>query len=110
MENCIGAPRRRASSPVAVVLVGDGVDRHRLEASPADGEDERVTRLQQAAEPAVALQAQLQEAAALFRGRQAPDQQRLCRVPVLDQLAWDACAMSVTVWVYCKPLTVWGVT
>ncbi len=57
---------RRQSLPMAVVLVGNGIDWHRLEAAPADGEYERVARLQQAAEPSVALQAQLQEATPLF--------------------------------------------
>lgn len=52
---------KRQFSPVAVVLVGNGVHRHGLEPAPADGEYERVARLQQAAKPAVALQAQLQE-------------------------------------------------
>lgn len=41
-------------------------------------------------EPAVALEAQLHEAAALLGSPQAADQQRLRRIPVPHQLAGDA--------------------
>ena len=77
---------------MAVVLVCDGVHGHGLESAPSDGEHERVARLEEAAEPAVALEAKLQEAAPLLGSCQSPHQQRHCRVPVPDQLARNACA------------------
>lgn len=82
---------------MAVVLVCDGVDRHGLESAPADGEDERVARLEEAAEPAVALEAELHEAAPLLARRQAAHQQRLRGVPVRDQLAGNACERALRV-------------
>ena len=83
------------SSPVAAIGVLSGIDGHALVAAPAHAEGERVAVLQQLAKPAVPLEAQLQEAAPLLRRRQAADQQRLRRVPVLQQLAGDACTGSV---------------
>ena len=70
-------------SPVAAVGVLHRVHGHALEAAPADGEGERVAVLEHARKPAVALQAQLHEAPALLRRRQAAHQQRLRWVPVL---------------------------
>ncbi len=77
-------------APVAPVLVLRRVHGHALEAAPAHREGERVAVLEHAAKPAVPLQAQLHEAAALLRRRQAAYQQRLRRVPVRRQLARHA--------------------
>ena len=81
-------------APVPTVGVLCRVDGHALEAAPAHAEGEGVAVLEQLPEPAVALQAQLQEAPPLLRARQPAHQQRLRRVPVLQQLAGDACART----------------
>lgn len=78
------------------VGVLSGIDGDALEAAPADAEGEGVAVLQQLPKPAVALQAQLQEAAPLLRRRQAAHQQRLRGIPVLQQLAGDACNSYIT--------------
>ena len=60
-----------------------------------DGEDERVAGLQDAREPAVALQAQLLVAGALLRRQHAAHQQGRRRTEVPHQLAGHACVVRI---------------
>ena len=62
-----------------------------------DREDERVAGLEDAGEPAVAFEAQLQVPAALLRGQHSAHQQWRRRAEVLHQLAGHACAGSTRV-------------
>lgn len=62
--------------------------------SPTDGEDERISRLEDFGEPAVPFESQLHEAHPLLRGGHPPDQQGLAGVKVLHELTWHPCELE----------------
>ena len=101
MNSDKGRTLRVWGAPHAAVCILHGVHRQRLEAPPANGEGQGVARFQDFGGPAVALDAELQEGACLFRVRQAPHQQWLCRIPVLHQLTRHPCSHVTT---HCTPV------
>ena len=75
---------------VARARVGDGVDGERLEAAPAQREDEGVVGLEDLLVPAVALDADLDESPAVFGGVEPSYDNGQLGVELVDELGGDA--------------------
>ncbi len=87
-----------------ILWVVERINWDALEASPANGKDEWIVRLQGAVVPSVAFDAHLYVSEALLRGQQSADNDRVRRVEVLDHLARDVVQLNADVLAWAETL------